>query len=213
MFALTDHRSATWALIAGATGTTVAGALIQLLVVPTTDIAIDRWSYPWEPGPFVVVSLVYIILHLLVAAGLVGFGRIGVGGTSRQARWGNTLAIAGTLALTAGEIAGLAISDARTDDTSAQAVGAVFGLGVLLSAVGFIIVGVATLRALVWQDWRRYTPLVAGIWTSILIVLPLAIPRALPGGVAMYGACLLAMAIGLRRENGSPEEQVLHPAV
>ncbi len=123
------------------------------------------------------------------------------------------MAIAGTLALTAGEIAGLPIRDSLTDDTSAQAVGAVFGLGVLLSAVGFIIVGIATLRAHVWQDWRRYTPLAAGIWTSILAVLPLAIPRALPGGVGIYGACLLALAIGLRRETHKANEQLFRSAV
>ncbi len=81
-------RNFTWALIAGAAGTAVAGAFIQLLVVPTTDVTIDRWSYPWAAGPFVVVSLVYSILHLLVAVGLVGFGRVGVGGTSRPGALG-----------------------------------------------------------------------------------------------------------------------------
>ena len=196
----TVHPAATWAWIVGAAGTTIAGVLIQTLVIPTTDVADNRWSYPWEAGPFVVVSFVYIVLHLLVATGLVAFGRSGVAGTSRAARSGVAIAVAGTLTLTVGEIIGLPIRDALTDDTSAQVVGAVFGLGVLLSAVGLVILGVATLCARVWCDWRRYTPLVTGIWTSILVVLPLVIPKALPGCVAIYGACLLAMAAGLHRE-------------
>jgi hypothetical protein len=201
------HRPATFAFIVGAAGTTVAGVLIQTLVIPTTDVADDRWSYPWEAGPFVAVSLVYIVLHLLVATGLVAFGRSGVAGSSRAARSGVAIAVAGTLTLTVGEIIGLPIRDGLTDDTSAQVVGAVFGLGVLLSAVGFLILGVATLRANVWCDWRRYTPLVTGIWMSILVVLPLAIPKALPGCVAVYGACLLAMALALHRETRTSNDQ------
>jgi hypothetical protein len=196
----TVHRPAAWAFIIGAAGTTIAGVLIQTLVIPATDVADDRWSYPWEAGPFVVVSFVYIVLHLLVAAGLVAFGRSGVAGRSRPARSGVAVAVAGTLTLTVGEFIGLPIRDGLTDDTSAQVVGAVFGLGVLLSVVGFLLLGVETLRARVWLDWRRYTPLVTGIWTSILVVLPLAIPKALPGGVAVYGACLFAMALALHSE-------------
>jgi hypothetical protein len=209
----TVHRPAAWAFIVGAAGTTVAGVLIQTLVIPTTDVSEDRWSYPWEAGPFVAVSFVYIVLHLLVTVGLVAFGRSGVAGRSRAARSGVAIAVAGTLTLTVGEIIGLPIRDALTDDTSAQVVGAVFGLGVLLSAVGFVILGVATLRARVWLDWRRYTPLVTGIWTSILVVLPLAIPAALPGCVAIYGACLLAMAVALRRETRTSDDQSFQPVV
>jgi hypothetical protein len=84
---------------------------------------------------------------------------------------------------------------------------------VLLSAVGFLLLGVATLRARVWSDWRRYTPLVTGIWTSILVVLPLAIPNALPGCVAIYGACLLAMALALHSETRTSNDQLMHPVV
>jgi hypothetical protein len=209
----TVHRAAASAFIVGAAGTTIAGVMIQTLVIPTTDVADDRWSYPWEAGPFVVVSFVYIVLHLLVAAGLVAFGRSGVAGRSRAARSGVAVAVAGTLTLTGGEIIGLPIRDALTDDTSAQVVGAAFGLGVLLSAIGFLVLGVATLRARVWLDWRRYTPLATGIWTSILVVLPLAIPKALPGCVAVYGACLLAMAVGLHRETRPSDDQSIHPVV
>lgn len=199
-----DHRGATRAFIAGAAGTTLAGVLVQTLVIPTTDVADDRWSYPWDTEEFVAISLLYVIFHLLVTAGLVAFGRSGVAGNSRLARRGIALAVTGTLILTAGEIVGLPIRDASIDDTSAQLVGAVFGLGVLLSAAGLLMVGVATLRTPVWRDWRRYTPLAAGTWTTILVVLPLAIPKALPGSVAIYGTCLLAMALALHRELSNP---------
>ena len=95
MSAPTGYRSAAWAFIAGATGTTIAAVFIQTLVIPATNVTDDRWSYPWEAGPFVAVSLFYVILHVLVAAGVGVVGRIGVAGTSRPARRGITLAIVG----------------------------------------------------------------------------------------------------------------------
>lgn len=212
MSAHPDQRAAVSAFIAGAAGTTIAGTLVQILIIPNTEVSDDRWSYPWEAGPFVAISLAYAFLHLLVAAGLVAFGRIGVAGASRSARGGIALTVAGTLTLTAGEFAGLAIRNERTGDTTAQVVGAVFGLGVVLSAVGLILVGIATLRAHIWQDWRRYTPLATGICTAVLVVIPIANPQALPAGVAIYGAGLLTMAWGLHPMTRMPE-QPLHPAV
>lgn len=84
--------------------------------------------------------------------------------------------------------------------TKTFVVGAVFGVGMLLSVIGLLLVGKATLASGIWHDWRRYTPLVAGIWTTILIALSATVPKALPGGVAIYGASLLAMALALHRD-------------
>jgi hypothetical protein len=63
--------------------------------------------------------------------------------------------------------------------------------------VGFLVVGRATLRAGVWHDWRRFTPLAVGIWLTALTLLSLAVPKVLHGGVGLYGVCLLAMATAL----------------
>lgn len=43
-----------------------------------------------------------------------------------------------------------------------------------------------------------FHPLVAGLWTFVLIGLSMT--KALPTGVAVYGVCLLAMAIALYTE-------------
>jgi hypothetical protein len=191
-------RTGATVFIAGSAGTALAGALVQLVVQPSSNVPDGRWSYPWATGPFVAVSLLYIVFHLLVVVGLVSFGRSGVAGTTRAARSGVALAVAGTLVLAAGELASLPIRDALVDDTSAAGVGAVFGLGVVLSAIGLLLTGKATLSARIWHGWRRYTPLVAGIWTTVLVGV--AATKALPGGVAIYGACLLAVAIALRTD-------------
>ena len=73
--------------------------------------------------------------------------------------------------------------------------GAIFGIGGLLSAVGFIAAGLATACAGLWQSWRRFTPLATGI--SICGVLGLQLVGALDAGITLYGLCLLALAVGL----------------
>src|SRR5204863_3000530 len=111
-----------------------------------TDISDEMWRYPWSnSGAFVAVSLLYIVFHLLVVVGLLTFGRSGVSGTNRAARTGVGLAVAGTLLLAIGEGSSSPIRNAALDDTSAQIVGAVFGFGVLVSAVGFLVTGWTTL--------------------------------------------------------------------
>ena len=54
-----------------------------------------------------------------------------------------------------------------------------------------------TLRAGVWHDWRRLTPLATGIWLCALSVFATAFPAALHGMVGVYGLCLFAMAFAL----------------
>lgn len=191
-------RGGVVAFVAGAALTALSGALVQSVVMPASDVSDERWSYPWTTGAFVPISLAYLVFHLLVAVGLVAFGRSGVAGTSRAARAGVRLAVAGTLLLAAGEVASIPIRDALVDDTSAVVVGAVYGVGSLVSAIGLLLAGKATLSAGRWHDWRRYTPLVAGLWTTALVGI--AATDALPAGVAVYGACLLAMALALRTE-------------
>jgi hypothetical protein len=74
-------------------------------------------------------------------------------------------------------------------------VGAIYAVGGLLSAVGFLAAGVATLRARLWSGWRRFTPIAVGIWTTALMAPTFT--KALPTGVAVYGLCLLALSLAL----------------
>jgi hypothetical protein len=50
---------------------------------------------------------------------------------------------------------------------------------------------VATLRVSTWEGWRRYTPLITGIWSVALLAVNAT--KALPTGVAIYGVCLVAV--------------------
>jgi len=191
-------RRAAIGFIAAAASTAVAGAVLQFGLQPTTELSDDMWRYPWSSsGAFVAFSLFSTLLHGLVIAGLVAFGRSGAAGRSRAASNGVTLAIAGTALLLVGELASIPIRDAEIDDTSAGIVGAIFGVAGIVSTVGFLLAGTATLRAGVWHRWRRFTPLAPGIWLTALTPLTLAFPTVLHGGVGIYGVCLLAMATAL----------------
>jgi hypothetical protein len=191
-------RRAAIAFIGAAAATAVAGAVLQFGLQPATELSDDMWRYPWSSsGAFVAFSLFSALLHGLVIVGLVAFGRSGAAGRSRAASSGVALAVAGTGLLLVGELASIPIRHAEIDDTSAGIVGAIFGLASIVSTVGFLVIGRATLRAGVWHDWRRFTPLATGIWLIVLTPLGLAVPNVLHGGVGLYGVCLLAMATAL----------------
>lgn len=188
-------RQAAVAFIVAAAATAVAGAVLYLGLQPITDLSDDMWRYPWESsGAFVAFSIFSALLHGLVILGLRAFGRSGAAGGSRSAANGVALAVTGTALLLVGELLSIPIRNAETSDTSATIVGAVFALGGITSTVGFLVLGRATLRAGVWQGWRRFTPLATGLWLGAMTFLP---PTLLHGMVGVYGLCLLGMAIAL----------------
>jgi hypothetical protein len=189
-----DTASVRRAGLAGAVGgalTLASGVVVQGIVQPATHVSAQMWSYPWSSSELVPVSLIYAVFHVLVIVGILGYRRSGVAGTGRAVRIGAGVALAGTAVLCAAELLSIAVADQRTDDTGARLVGATFGLGTVLSAVGFLVLGVATVRAARWQGWRRYVALALGAW--LLVTTYLAGTPALAGAVAIYGLLLTAL--------------------
>ncbi|MET8763774.1 hypothetical protein [Lentzea sp. NPDC004782] len=179
--------------IAGGTAT-VASAALVLAVQPS--VPDTMWSYPWSAGTFVLVCLAYAVFHVLVLVGVLGFARSGAAGTGRAARAGGGLAVAGTAVLLAAELASIPFRAEPLSATGPSVVGAVFGLGTLLTAAGFLMTGVTTLRAGVWRGWRRYVPLVTGVWTALLVGL--AATAGIAFGVGVYGLCVLMLGVAMR---------------
>jgi hypothetical protein len=130
-----------------------------------------------------------------LAVGVLGLRRSGVAGTTRAASLGLWAALVGTALTVVGHLASIPIRDELVDAGWPRVVGGVFGLGIVLSAVGFLLAGRATIRAAVWRDWRRFTPLAVGAWSAVLIGLQFS--PALPSAVAVYGLCFLAVGIAL----------------
>jgi hypothetical protein len=188
-------RAAATSCVVGAAATALGGIAVQAIVQPASSVSHDRWSYPWSSAALIPISLLWAVLHVFVFYGLLGFARSHPAGRGPSARLGATLALAGTALLFVGELASIPIREQRTDDTGATIVGAIFAVAILLTAAGFLLAGIATLRARLWRDWRRFTPLSVGV--AACAVLALNTTHALPAGVAVYGLCLLALGVAL----------------
>jgi hypothetical protein len=173
----------------------IGGAVVQGIVQPASDVSDEMWSYPWSSGAYVPVSLVLAALYVLVFIGVLGFARSGVAGSGRSARVGTVLALTGTAVLFAAQLLSISVADQRLDDTGAGLVAACFGLGGVLSAIGFIVAGIATVRARRWDGWRRYVPLAIGIWLVALNVL--VVTPALATATAVHGLLLTALGVAL----------------
>lgn len=194
-------RIAGRACAGGAALGVVVGVTTQV-VQASTDVPKDQWSYPWWSGASISFWLVAALAHALIAVGVIGLQRSGVAGTTRAARLGLTTALCGTALIVAGHLVSIPIRNQTTHDTWPQVVGAAFGVGTILVAIGLLLAGRTTLRERNWDDWRRFTPLAAGAWALALI--PLQLTPVLPSAVAVYGLFFVAIGVAL---GGSPLTQ------
>jgi hypothetical protein len=175
--------------------TVLSGVVVQGFVQPASDVSDEMWSYPWSSTALVPVSLLYALFYALIFAGILGFARSGVAGAGRGARVGTVLALTGTAMLFAAELLSAPVADGRVDDGCSVLVTVCFALGTLVSAFGFIVAGVTTVRAGRWEGWRRFVPLATGIWLAVLNAL--APTPALASGTAVYGLLVTALGVAL----------------
>jgi len=127
-----------------------------------------------------------------ILVGLFAVQRYGTG------RIGAIFALLGCIVFVAAHAVSLIFRDARVDDPEGLAAIALFLLGTLCSAGGFIVAGVAVVRAGRWTSWRRYSVLPVGIW--MLCIVPLQFTPLLPLTVAVYAATVSAFAVALLAE-------------
>jgi hypothetical protein len=145
----------------------------------------------------VVITVLFAVAQGLLVLGVVGLRRSGVAGSGRTARIGLALAGAGTAVIVAGHLLSIPARDQSVDGTGAVVAGLVFLLGTVLSAVGFLMAGAATLRRGLWADARRFVPLATGIW--LVAMLGLQFTPWLPTAAAVLAACFLALGLALMR--------------
>ncbi|MDQ6741572.1 MAG: hypothetical protein M3Z97_01505 [Candidatus Dormibacteraeota bacterium] len=187
-------RTAGLACILGAL-ITIGGGIATQLVAASTDVSRDVYSYPYHADVHRGLSVLWAATHALIFVGLLGFLQSGLAGSSRTARMGLMLALAGTALLFVGEFASMAVAERPTSGGIASAVDALFGIASLLTAGGLLAAGWATVRARRWSGWRRLTPLACGLWSLALIGFVFTDVRM--SAIAVYGLCFLAFGIGL----------------
>lgn len=122
-------------------------------------------------------------------------------------RVGGRLAVAGALLYVVAHALSLVAYDAPLDDPISVVVLSCFGIGIgtLLTAVGLIMAGTTAVRSRVWSGWRRYTPLVLGVW--MVAIIPLQFTAALPVAVGVYAAATMSFGVALLLEGLAKESQ------
>ena len=172
-----------------------AGAVATQIAQASTSVSDQLWRYPWGSRTAVINWVIWGSMEALVLVGVLAWRRSGAAGSGRAARVGLPLAAIGAALIVVGHFASIPVRNQTIHDTGAQFVGGIFGVGTVLSAVGLVLAGWATLQAGVWRDWRRLVPLAIGVVTVALIGLQFT--KALPTGVAVYSLGFAALGVAL----------------
>ena len=188
------------ACVLGAVVLTLGGVATQV-VAAGTPVSDKVWHYPWQSGTFVAITILFAVAQALLVGGVVGLRRSGAAGPGRTARAGLALAVMGTAVIVVGHLVSIPVRDQPVDDVGAVAAGLVFFLGTVLSAVGFLLAGAATLRTTRWRDAWRFIPLAAGVWAAAM--LGLQFTPFLPTAAAVFTAFFVALGIALMRPSTS----------
>ena len=180
------------------TGGVVTGSIPTS--VPTTAV-----SYPYSPTVYSITQILWAVLQSLMFLGALGLARSGAVGTSRLGRIGVWLAPAGMAGI-APCVAGFAFIASETADSSAAtALSAIVGIASNLAGLGFVLAGIAVLRARRWQGWHRFVPLLCGLYVFVALTPIIA---AFPGlffwGLAGWNACFILLGLALTQQRAAP---------
>ena len=135
---------------------------------------------------FYVAELIWLAAQLLLLAGLMGLRVLRPDDGRKVGRIGFATAIAGRVVFVVAEVVAL-ISGSESE--------AVLPVGAILTAIGMIMVGEATLRANQWTGWSSLTPLAVGVYPFIFMFPLVALDAGPEIGVAFWA--LPALAVGL----------------
>ncbi len=190
-------------LLPGAAGLLYAGVQLDGGITAAayrgiSTVPDDRLNFPYSGSLATATSLTWGLTQALFVVTLLAFARSGAVGASRPGRIGAWLALVGGIVFVAAHAVSVIFRDAHLDDPAGLAAITLFSIATVLTAVGFIVAGVAVARAGRWTAWRRYSALAVGVW--VLCMLPLQFTSLLPLAVAVYAATITAFAIALLAE-------------
>ncbi|HSK59359.1 MAG TPA: hypothetical protein VK935_09930 [Actinomycetospora sp.] len=141
-----------------------AGAVVFSLAVLAGFAPADESPYLL---PIYVASLAGVAALALVGAAPGATGRAGV-----------VLAAVGLVGFITAEIL-----------APAPAGEALYSVVPLVTALGMVVAGIAVLRAGRWSGWRRYVPLLVGLWIVVVVVPVIALVGD-PGSGGMAAAAV-----------------------
>jgi hypothetical protein len=183
-----------------------SGAIITATLpsaVPTTNV-----SSPYTPGVFRATEVLWTIAHLLMLIGTIGFARSGAVGSARLGRIGNGIAILGMALIVPCELGYAFFATAVEDSPGKKFLDSAIGMATMVAAIGFLLTGIAVLRAGRWQGWQRFVPLLCGAFVFV-VVMPIVftLPDLFLWPVAGWSACFVPLGIALYQQR-----PMQHPA-
>lgn len=149
-------------------------------------------SYPYTSNVFVFTELLWTVSHVLAVAGIIGFARSGLAGPSRLAHVGITLATVGLALMIPLEFGYVFAADSEVDDLSPMTLSTLFGIAIMLTALGMILAGIATIRSGGWSSWRRFVPVTCGVYGVAMI--PLVFTSIALLAIAVFYLAFLALS-------------------
>ncbi|HEY2795627.1 MAG TPA: hypothetical protein VGJ28_24915 [Micromonosporaceae bacterium] len=145
----------------------VAGGLVTAFVAPV--VAPDLYRYPFGPGAYTAVQIIFAANHVGLLVGLLGLGWIGA---ARGPWWrvGAAFGTFGLLLLTGCEIWALRLTNAVDFGSRSTPLGTAYGVGTIATGIGLVLAGIAVVRTGRWRGWARWTPLAIGVLVFAMLL-------------------------------------------
>ena len=157
-------------------------------------------SAPQSVGTFRLLELVWTLTHVLTLFGALGLLRSGLAGTTRSGRIGTRLAVAGMALVIPCELAFIPFASSTDSDPGPMFASTAIGIASMTAAAGFVVAGIAVLRARTWPGPTRLFPLLTGVWVFVgMTPLIIADGRLFYVGIGVWNALLAALGLALVR--------------
>jgi hypothetical protein len=160
----------------------------------------------FAPTPFgtlenAVMQGIVIVANTLTLIGVLGLVRSGAAGEGWLARVGLGIALAASVLFLPFEVVVAVNLDIG---------GPALGLCALFQGLGLLLAGVAVLRAGRWYGWRRFTPLLCGLYTFLVLIPALALSSEGYNAWALAGWQIpfLLLGVALAQQGAVPEQRV-----
>lgn len=148
----------------------IAGALSALvLIVYPPMVAPERFSYPFDAAGFTLAQVFFAVQHITMVAVILALLQSAAVGSSRLARIGLFLGIAGLALLALLELAAITAAQSISGEPLYELVQSLFGIPTILTGIGLILGGIGVLRAGAWKGAKRFLPLLLGVYVFVAL--------------------------------------------
>lgn len=182
----------------------VIGGILQLVL----GIAESFFPVQALSPEFVFRQVLVEISYVPVLIGVIGLALSGVAGNGWLAKIGLGGALLGSFLFILAGMIMLLVQPALGE--------ALYGIGTLLTGSGMLLAGLAVLKTRGWSEWRRYTPLICGLYVFVVLFPAAAIVQG-PSFLALggWGVCWLLFGVALRSEACAQQtaQQAASPAI